>query len=127
MGPTVPKLGGKNLPEGPLSALMETKVRERLQRAYEAEAKEKGVPLDQVEKANNLYIREISVMDTVHLVKPGFQRRYGGDGNYPADFPVRSKAKDPINKNRRRREPPSRLPSLLVGGERAESRKRYPS
>ena len=44
-----------------------------------------------VEKANNLYIREISVMDTVHLVKPGFQRRYGGDGNYPADFPVRSK------------------------------------
>ena len=44
-----------------------------------------------IEKANHLYIREISVMDTVHLVKPGFQRRYGGDGNYPADFPVRSK------------------------------------
>ena len=44
-----------------------------------------------IEKANNLYIREVSVMDTVHLVKPGFQRRYGGDGNYPADFPVRSK------------------------------------
>ncbi|CAN0284488.1 unnamed protein product [Ascophyllum nodosum] len=90
MRPTVLKLGGKNLPEGPLSALMETKVRERLQLAYEAEAKEKGVPLDQIEKANHLYIREISVMDTVHLVKPGFQRRYGGDGNYPADFPVRS-------------------------------------
>ena len=49
MEPTVPKLGGKNLPKGPLSALMETKVRERLQRAYEAEAKEKGVPLDQVQ------------------------------------------------------------------------------
>ena len=49
MRPTVLKLGGKNLPEGPLSALMETKVRERLQLAYEAEAKEKGVPLDQVQ------------------------------------------------------------------------------
>ncbi|CAN0470516.1 unnamed protein product, partial [Ascophyllum nodosum] len=44
-----------------------------------------------IEKANNLYIREVSVMGTVHLVKPGFQRRYGGDGNYPAGFPVRSK------------------------------------
>lgn len=45
----------------------------------------------QVTKANKLYIREVSVMDTVHLVKPGFHRRYGEGGKYPADFPVRSK------------------------------------
>ena len=49
MRPTALKLGGKDLPHGPLSALMENKVKERLQLAYEAEAKEKGVPLDQVQ------------------------------------------------------------------------------
>ncbi|CAN0134288.1 unnamed protein product [Ectocarpus sp. 4 AP-2014] len=91
IAPTAHKLGGKDLPHGPLSAYVEAQVKKRLEAAYEAEAKERGVPLDQVTKANALYIREVSVMDTVHLVKPGFHRRYGPLGEYPADFPVRSK------------------------------------
>lgn len=48
MAPTAHKLGGKDLPHGPLSAYVEGKVKERLQMAYEAEAKEKNIPLDEV-------------------------------------------------------------------------------
>lgn len=48
MGPTAHKLGGKDLPHGPLSSYVEGKVKERLRSAYEAEAKEKGVPVDEV-------------------------------------------------------------------------------
>ena len=48
MAPTAHKLGGKDLPHGPLSASVEGKVKARLQAAYEAEAKESGIPLDQV-------------------------------------------------------------------------------
>lgn len=48
MAPTAHKLGGKDLPHGPLSAYVEGKVKERLQTAYELEAKESGVPIDEV-------------------------------------------------------------------------------
>ncbi|CAN0413664.1 unnamed protein product, partial [Discosporangium mesarthrocarpum] len=48
LNPTALKLGGKDLPHGPLSALIEEKVTERLQKAYELDALEKGVPVDQV-------------------------------------------------------------------------------
>lgn len=46
--PTAHKLGGKDLPHGPLSAYVEGKVKERLQKAYELEAKDKEVPVDEV-------------------------------------------------------------------------------
>lgn len=50
MAPTAHKLGGKDLPHGPLSAYVEGQVKKRLSMAYEAEAKEKGIPVDQVRK-----------------------------------------------------------------------------
>lgn len=48
MAPTALKLGGKDLPCGPLSNHIETKVKERLQMAYEEEASQTGVSIDKV-------------------------------------------------------------------------------
>lgn len=48
MAPTALKLGGKDLPHGPLSSYVEKKVKERLQMAYEEEATQTGDPIDKV-------------------------------------------------------------------------------
>lgn len=51
MAPTALKLGGKDLAHGPLSQLVEKKVKERLHMEYEREAREQGVLVDQVNVA----------------------------------------------------------------------------
>lgn len=49
MAPTAHKLGGKDLPHGPMSSFVEAKVKERLQMAYEAEAEERAIPIEKVD------------------------------------------------------------------------------
>jgi E1A/CREB-binding protein len=90
LGPTSAKLGGRDLPHTPFSRFLEDRVNERLQRCYEEDAQQRGVPLAAIPPANPIHVKQVSSQEVTHLVKPNFAKRYAARG-FPEEFAARSK------------------------------------
>lgn len=63
------KLHAKDLPKCKMSDFMEEGLEKTLVKAYNAKAKELGVPLDEVEKAQALSVRVMSHIEKKHTVR----------------------------------------------------------
>lgn len=79
-------LTAKDLPHTKLSTFLEQRIRESLEEAYAAAAAEGK----QVERAPDLFLRQVSSVDKMHTVRSGMYERYKNK-NYPSEFPVRVK------------------------------------
>ncbi|CAM9342162.1 unnamed protein product [Discosporangium mesarthrocarpum] len=88
--PSVKALGAVDLPHTKCSEFLETQVRKRLIQEYERLAAERGIPVEQVEQAPPIYIRQVSNVDRTHQVRPEIYNMYKASG-YPLAFPCRSK------------------------------------
>ncbi|CAM9574217.1 unnamed protein product, partial [Phaeothamnion confervicola] len=104
LAPTASKFGGKDLRHTRMSQFIEGRVNSLLEGLYETEATARGVPLAQVERGGTLHVRQVSVQDVRHVVRPMMSRRYhrrggggghggggGATGGFPDEFPARSK------------------------------------
>ncbi|CAM9200709.1 unnamed protein product [Chrysoparadoxa australica] len=89
-GPTALKLGPKDMATTQFSSFLEAAVMKKLKETYEKEAAALGKPVEDIGKANTLYIRQVSSQDVNHLVKPNFLKRYKGRG-IADELPARSK------------------------------------
>jgi E1A/CREB-binding protein len=85
------KMQARDLPHTTLSQFLEQRVEERLELAYEHQAKLEGLDSpEEAERCAAISIRQVSSVDRVHLVREGMYKRYKHKG-YPAEFPVRTK------------------------------------
>ena len=82
--------GAEDLERCRMSDAIEDGIKKVLEKAYADRAKELGVDLDEVERANELTVRVLSSVEKKHHVGEEMVRRYGNSG-CPTDFPVRSK------------------------------------
>jgi E1A/CREB-binding protein len=84
------KMQASDLPQSTLGQFLERKIAQRLQRAYEDNAEKLSIPIEQVEKCNNLTLRVVSSYDKDQNVRDGVQARYKNK-NYPLSFPSKVK------------------------------------
>ena len=84
------KMQADDLPKCKLSDFLELRVRQRLESAYLEWSQSHDIPLEKVEKASPLFIRQVASIDKLHHVREGVLERYKGKG-YPTEFPCRSK------------------------------------
>jgi len=78
------------LPQCKMSLVIEKGLKIQLTKAYMLRAKEKGLPLMEVEKVEGLTVRVVSNMEKKHVVRDKMFARYSKNG-CPSEFPVRSK------------------------------------
>eukprot|EP00977_Amphora_coffeiformis_P004273 scaffold901_cov167-Amphora_coffeaeformis.AAC.4 len=79
-----------DLPHCDLSRQIEQGVQGELQKAYEDRAKDSGIDMKDVEKAENLSVRVVSSVDKKFLVGEEMVKRYA-DKKCPTSHPARSK------------------------------------
>ncbi|KAL7567812.1 hypothetical protein ACA910_000563 [Epithemia clementina (nom. ined.)] len=82
--------GAEDLERSNMSDAIEEGLQKVLAKAYTDRAKELGVDVDTVERANELTVRVISSVEKNHSVGEEMIRRYGSSG-CPTEYPVRSK------------------------------------
>jgi len=82
--------GASEIQKCQLSDSIEEGVQRTLEKAYGDRAKEQGVSLDEVERAEGLCIRVLSNFEKKQHVGKEMLNRYGSKG-CPSEFPVRSK------------------------------------
>jgi E1A/CREB-binding protein len=82
--------GAKDLASTKMSTAIESGLEAALGKAYELRAKELGVSLEEVEKADGLTVRIISNVEKKQLIGEEMYERYSSQG-CPSEFPVHSK------------------------------------
>jgi len=84
------KMLASTLPHCLLSEYIEKRVATALENSYKENAEKLGVPVESVEKAPPLYIRQVSCIDNAQPTQEGMRTRYAYK-NYPVEFPCRAK------------------------------------
>jgi len=73
-----------------MSDAIEEGVKNALEKAYTEKAKEQGVSVEEIDRAEGLFVRVLSNVEKTQQVGEEMVLRYGNDG-CPSEFPVRSK------------------------------------
>ena len=84
------KMRAFDLPHSNMSMFIERRVQQRLEKAYKERAESEGIPLEDIEKSNELCIRQVASVDRMQQVREGVRERYKQKG-YPTEFPCRTK------------------------------------
>ena len=84
------KMLASTLPHCLLSEFIEKRVLSALEKSYAESAEKLDIPIEEVEKAPPLSVRQVSCIDNNHRTQEGMKKRYAHK-NYPAEFPCRAK------------------------------------
>jgi len=84
------KMTVADIPHNTLSKFLECGVKARLQKCYDQTCEKEGIPMDKIEKAEKVYVRQVACIDKMQPVREGFLSRYKHK-NYPIEFPCRAR------------------------------------
>lgn len=84
------KFKAEDLPHSNLSSFIEKRIYELLDRKYSEAASKLDIPLDEVDKAPTMFLRQVTSLDKNQAVREGMVERYK-EKKYPQEFPCRTK------------------------------------